>query len=99
MDKPQYWTALRWSMPIRVRIEIVTEAYMREMSPKVFFDEFGGGSLSRVSQHFEKLAAGEWLWLERTETGGRRRGGVEHFYRAKELVIFEDEAWAVYLRP
>ena len=78
----------------RVRMKIVTEAYMREMSPTVFFDEFGGGSLPRVSQHFEKLAMADWLWLERTETGGQRRGGVEHFYRAKELVIFEDETWA-----
>jgi len=59
----------------RVRMKIVTEAYMREMSPTVFFDEFGGGSLPRVSQHFEKLAMADWLWLERTETGGQRRGG------------------------
>lgn len=77
-----------------VRMKIVTEAYMREMSPKLFYDEFGGGSVSRVAQHFEKLAESGWLTLERTETGGARRGAVEHFYRAEELVIFEDETWA-----
>ena len=47
---------------------------MREMSPTVFFDEFGGGSLPRVLKHFEKLAMAHWLWLERTEAGGQRRG-------------------------
>jgi hypothetical protein len=39
-----------------LRMKIVTELYMREMSPKEFFDEFGGGSISRVCRHFEKLA-------------------------------------------
>jgi DNA-binding transcriptional ArsR family regulator len=77
-----------------LRIKIVTELYMREMSPKQFFEEFGGGSVSRVARHFERLAEYDWLQLKRTETGGRRRGAVEHFYRATELVVFDEEAWA-----
>lgn len=76
-----------------LRMKIVTEAYMREISPKLFFGDFGGGSVSRVAQHFEKLAESDWLTLERTETGGARRGAVEHFYRARELVVFEEETW------
>ncbi len=67
---------------------------MREISPKLFHEEFGGGSVPRVAQHFDKLAEADWLTLVRTETGGARRGAVEHFYSASELVIFEDETWA-----
>ena len=76
-------------------MKIVTEAYTREISPKLFHEEFGGGSVPRVAQHFERLAASGWLSLAQTKTGGPRRGAVEHFYRATELVIFEDETWAI----
>jgi hypothetical protein len=77
-----------------LRMKIVTEAYMREVSPKLVHEEFGGGSVSRVAQHFDRLAESDWLTLAREETGGARRGAVEHFWRAPELVIFEDETWA-----
>jgi hypothetical protein len=77
-----------------IRMRIVTEAHMREISPKLFYSECGGGSVSRVAQHFERLADAGWLTLSRTETGGSRRGAVEHFYRAAALAIFEDEVWA-----
>ncbi len=77
-----------------LRMKIVTEAYIREISPKAFQGEFGGGSVPRVAKHFDRLAHAEWLSLARTESGGARRGAVEHFYRANELVIFEEETWA-----
>lgn len=77
-----------------LRMKIVTELYMREMSPKQFFEEFGGGSVSRVCRHFERLVEYGWLKLEGTATGGKRRGAVEHFYRATELVVFDEETWA-----
>jgi DNA-binding transcriptional ArsR family regulator len=85
--------AIVYDYPLRVKI--ITELHMREMSPKEFFDEFGGGSISRVCRHFEKLVEYDWLKLVRTETGGKRRGAVEHFYRATELAIFDEETWAV----
>ncbi len=77
-----------------LRLKIVTELYMREMSPTQFYEELGGGSASRVARHFKKLAEYDWLKLVRQETGGRRRGGVEHFYRATELAIFDLETWS-----
>ena len=40
-----------FSEPLRIRIVAVLNT--REMSPKEFHAEFGGGSLSRVSRHFE----------------------------------------------
>jgi len=77
-----------------LRLKIVTELYMREMSAKLFYEEFGGGSISRVDRHFKKLAEHGWLRLIRSESGGRRRGSTEHFYRATELAVFDHETWA-----
>lgn len=79
-----------------LRLKIVTELYMREMSPKQFFEEFGGGSISRIDSNFKELARHGWLRCIRREgPGGRRRGGVEHFYRAPELAYFDYETWAL----
>lgn len=77
-----------------LRIKIVMELNVREMSPKQFFDEFGGGTISRVSRHFDVLTEFGWLDLVRTESGGRRRGAVEHFYRATQPAVFDNETWA-----
>lgn len=98
IDKLSYAPSLLTRLSIvyadPLRIKIVTELYMREMSPKQFFEEFGGGSVSRVARHFQRLVEYGWLQLKRTETGGRRRGAVEHFYRATELAVFDEESWA-----
>jgi DNA-binding PadR family transcriptional regulator len=77
-----------------LRMKIVTELYLREMSPTQFHEEFGGGSVSRVDRHFKKLIEHDWLEFIRKESGGRRRGGIEHFYRATELAIFDLERWS-----
>jgi DNA-binding transcriptional ArsR family regulator len=78
--------------PIRMRI--VNELFDREMSPSQFQAAYGGGSLGRVDSHFKRLAEFGWLRLVRQATGGRRRGSTEHFYRAPELVVFDNETWA-----
>ena len=80
-------------MTDELRMKIVMELNGREMSPKGFHDEFGGGSISRVSRAFDLLAEFGWLYQTRTETGGRRRGAVEHFYRATQPAVFYNEAW------
>jgi len=76
-----------------LRIKILAELNMREMSPKQFFEEFGGGSLSRVSRAFDLLCEYGWLSLMRTETGGKRRGAVEHFYKATGPAMFDESTW------
>lgn len=76
-----------------LRIKIVLELGMRMMSPKQFFREFGGGSLTRVARAFEVLAEYDWLVLIETKTGGERRGGVEHFYRATQPALFDEATW------
>jgi len=79
-----------------LRIKIVTELYLREMSPKQFQAEFGGGSISRIDKTFKKLAEHGWLrYIHSKGPGGNRRGATEHFYRATELAIIGEEAWAL----
>jgi hypothetical protein len=83
-----------------LRMKILAECSMREMSPKQFFEgfcngaEFDGETMSRVSRAFEILEEYEWLRQTRTETGGRRRGAVEHFYEATEPAVLDGELWA-----
>lgn len=80
---------------VELRLTIVTELFMREMSPAQFHREFGGGSLSRVTKNFERLATTSSLRYVRSEgPGGKRRGGREHFYRTTELAIFDRESWS-----
>jgi predicted DNA-binding protein (UPF0278 family) len=79
-----------------LRLTIVTELFLREMSPSQFYREFGGGSAARVERHFKRLAEYGWLRLVREESGGRRRGGCEHFYRATELAILDLETFSLF---
>lgn len=81
-------------MADELRIKIVRELNARELSPKGFYEEFGGGSISRVSRAFDLLAEFDWIFQTRTETGGRRRGAVEHFYRASEPAVFYSNVWS-----
>jgi hypothetical protein len=74
-----------------MRMKIVLETSTRELSPKQFFEEFGGGSVTRVSRAFDVLVEYDWLYLVRTVTGGKRRGAIEHFYRATRPVLFDDK--------
>jgi hypothetical protein len=83
-----------------LRIKVLAECSMREVSPKQFFEEFcnrapfEGETMSRVSRAFEILEEYEWLRQTRTETGGRRRGAIEHFYEATEPAVLDGELWA-----
>lgn len=81
---------------VELRLKIIIELYMREMSAKQFYEEFGGGSPTRVNQNFRTLAKEGWLrWVRSEGPGGNRRGGVEHFYRATEPAFFDAETWAL----
>jgi len=81
---------------VELRLKIVAELYMREMSPKQFYEEFGGGSISRVNKNFMVLKNEGWLSYIRSKgPGGGRRGGTEHFYRATEPAFFDRETWSL----
>jgi DNA-binding HxlR family transcriptional regulator len=76
----------------QIRMTIVTELYMREMSPKQFFEQIGGSSYDSVRRHFVKLV--EYGWLRRVRTEASGRGRPEHLYRSTELAVIDDETWA-----
>jgi hypothetical protein len=81
---------------VEIRLKIVTELYLREMSPKDFQREFGGGTVSRVAQHFELLETHGWLRrVGPKDRDTRRRGRTETLYRATELAFFDAETWAL----
>src|SRR5882672_11258845 len=81
---------------IELRMKIVVELFMREMSAQQFYEEFGGGSSRRVSQNFTRLAKEGWLrHVYSKGPGGTRHGGKEHFYRATELPFIDSESWAL----
>jgi DNA-binding transcriptional ArsR family regulator len=93
--EPSFFTRLAVVLADPIRLEIVTELHMREMSSTEFHEAFGGDSLTKVNRHFIKLAEHGWLRLVRKESGrGNRRGAPEHFYRATELAVFDPETWA-----
>lgn len=93
--EPSFLTRLAVVFADPIRLKIVTELYMQEMSPTEFYEAFGGGSATKVNRHFKKLAEHGWLRLVRKQSGrGNRRGGTEHFYRATELAVFDLETWS-----
>lgn len=78
---------------IELRLKIVTELYMRAMGATQFFHEFGGGSPSRISKNFRRLAEEGWLRYvgEAPAVSGR---GTEKLYRATGLAFTDAEIWA-----
>lgn len=65
------------------------------MSASEFFEKFGGAPrLSAINRRFKALAEDGWLVKTREETGGRRRGATEHFYRAIGPAIFDTQNWS-----
>jgi DNA-binding transcriptional ArsR family regulator len=81
---------------VELRIKIVVELYMREMSAPQFYREFGGGSPTRINQNFSTLAKKNWLRLVHCEgPGGHRHGGIEHFYRATDPPYIDAESSAL----
>lgn len=77
-----------------VRKQMLSQLFMRDMSPTQFHGEFGGGSVSRVDRHVQALAGGGWAMLVEEKSGGQRRGGIEHFYRATEQAAIDGPTWA-----
>jgi len=78
---------------IELRLKIVTELYMRQMSPSQFFREFGGGSVARVRRQFKALQKHGWLRYVRSAPSAS--GKLEGIYRAPELAYFDSEMWSL----
>jgi hypothetical protein len=77
--------------PLRVRI--LVELNQRVMSVTGFVRMFPEHSHSKVYGHFRTLEEYGCIELIETKSGGRRRGGVEHFYRATQRTLFDQTSW------
>jgi hypothetical protein len=78
---------------VELQLKIVAELYIREMSPTQFYNEFGGGSPSRVAKNFTRLQRDGWLRHMRNGPGPN--GRMEGFYRAPEPAFIDAESWAL----
>jgi DNA-binding HxlR family transcriptional regulator len=76
-----------------IRLIIVRELYMREMSPRQFFEEFGGGSVDMVRWQFKKLVEYGWLRKVKTVKVPGAPGRPQHFYRATEIALIDTDTW------
>ncbi|HEU5062237.1 MAG TPA: hypothetical protein VFT79_03665 [Solirubrobacterales bacterium] len=75
----------------KIRVHIVTELYMREMTPAQFFATVGGTSYPAVRRHFVKLVETGWLRQVRPASGGPGKPGMLH--RATELPLIDNETF------
>jgi hypothetical protein len=75
-------------------LKIVTELNRRTMSPKQFYEEFGGASHSTICHRFKMLAEHGWLRNVEQKTGGKRRGATELFYQATGPAVLDNDAWS-----
>lgn len=77
-----------------MRIRILVELNKRPMSIKQYNEEFcGNAKLGQVTYNFKVLR--DYYWIEEVgkKSGGKRRGGTERFYRAKQPAMFDTETW------
>lgn len=94
-ERAEHLRRLAVVFAVPLRLKIVTVLYYREMSPKQFHEEYGGGTRSRVTHSFERLEQTFWLRPVRgVGPGGHHRGAEERIYRATELPFFDRETWA-----
>jgi hypothetical protein len=77
-----------------LRLKIVSELYMREMSPTQAFEEFDSGSYGQMLSHFKRLEEYGWLRWVRSEKTAGGRGRPRNIYRATELELVDDDTWA-----
>lgn len=92
--EPSYLTRLGLVYAHPIRLKIVTELYMREMSPTQFWEEFGGGTKNLVHWHFRQLADHGWIRKVRSAKAKAGRGRPQDFYRATELAVIACDTWA-----
>lgn len=79
------------SHPLRARI--LMELNQRVMSVTGYVRMFPEHSHSKIYGHFRILEECGCIELIEKKTGGRRRGGVEHFYRATQRTLFDQVSW------
>jgi DNA-binding transcriptional ArsR family regulator len=79
-----------------LRLTILAELRTRAMSAKGFFEEFGGGEVTkrRVYRAFRALRDFDWIVLVEAKGGKERRPGKERFYRAARPPTLDAPMWS-----
>lgn len=76
-----------------LNLKIITELNAREMSPSQFYREYDADAQD-IYRRFRTLAKDGWLEVTREDSGGKRRGATERFFRATGPAIFDTQSWA-----
>jgi hypothetical protein len=92
-SEPSYLTRLGLVYAHPIRLKIVTELYMREMSPTQFYEEFDGTTKNVVHWHFKQLAAHGWIRKVKSAKVRAGRGRPHDFYRTIELAVVDCDTW------
>lgn len=84
------------AMANELRVKILVELNKRIMSPSEFLKCCGDEdlSLSKVAHHFRVLEKYDCIEKVGEKSGGKRRGSVEHFFRAIQQSIFDESSFA-----
>lgn len=91
-----------WPLMLRVskvfadplRVKILTECQMRALSPKGFFEEFGGASLDIVSRAFDVLVQYDWIGQVEGRPGEAPPDPAERLYRAVDALMLDESETA-----
>ncbi len=81
------------------RVKILAECRRRPMSPRIFYEEFGGASLDRVLRDFDVLAQYDWIDPVGGEDGDVQGELSERLYSAKEGTVFREDDMAAMPGP
>lgn len=92
-SEPSYLTRLGVIYAHPIRLKIVTELYMREMSATQFWEEFDAPPRNVVNWHFRQLARHGWIRKVRSAKAHPGRGRPQNFYRATELAVIDCDTW------
>jgi hypothetical protein len=78
-----------------VCIQIIEEANLCEVSATSFYAKYGIDTPEGILRRIKMLVEIGWLAKVNERTGGKRRGGREHFYRASGPAILKEAGpWA-----
>lgn len=79
--------------PLRMRI--LGECNMREMSPRSFYEEFGYATLAKVEQAFELLVQFEWLEPVQ-DPNTKPLEPLDRLHRGTGVAVVEDSLWETF---
>jgi hypothetical protein len=78
----------------KLRLDIMEQVGKRDLSPRLFVKEHGGGSILDVERHFEVLRKHGWLGLVEPEESSRPLARADYLYRISRAPAFDTDVWS-----